>query len=130
MLAEVTPTSTQRKTKIVHQGRFDKANAFWAKPDAPEERDSAIDGFMEKVFQLRVRGYPKADPEPGAMEKVLVVKLAPDRGEPISIEVGRGQAAEGGEPQWFARSELTKSWANVSPTLGADLAEALAGILQ
>ena len=131
--ARVTQEASGKSLDLLQQGRLDKTNAFWARAQRPETRDTTIDALMEKVFQLRVRQYSAVGLGPTSkdLDIILQVRMAPINSEPISLSIARVQPeTSGGGAKWFARSSLTRSWASISPTLGADLNETLAEILQ
>jgi len=121
--------------KLSHQGTHDEDNAYWADPDKPDELDTAIDGFMKKIFQLRATAYPKdADrPAEGSIESVLRVAFSGEQER--HLELGRAldsKRSKADEPvySWHARTHLTREhWAKVSRNSGRELGDSLGELL-
>jgi len=119
-----------------HQGRHDEANAYWAEPENLEEVDTAADGFLKKVFQLRATTYAtEAErPDPTTMEPLFLVRL--DAGAEAAVALSRLANTERSRDDervydYYAQSPLTRGqWVKVSRTTGSDLADALGGLLE
>lgn len=120
--------------QAAHQGTHDKDNAYWSTPDAPDEADAGLDGFLDKVLQLRASDYLTADERPENVEPAFAVVFTGKKALG-GIELGRvldEERSKPGEPlyNWFARSERTRnSWVKVSRTTGGELLDQLPGLL-
>ncbi|GEM_PF-1590337 len=121
-----------------HQGRHDKANAFWARPDALETRDTPAQGFVEKVFQLRATAYQTEDETvaEGDLETMVTVSLEREEGDPGSVALARSVDAEKSTDDetiyvWWAKTHRTRDqWVKVSRSTASDLAEQAPGLLE
>ena len=122
----------------MHQGRHDKANAFWARPDDLETRDTAAQGFVEKVFQLRATSYPTEDEKPAEadLEMVLTVQIERDGEAPGALAIAKSVNVEKSTDDetvwiWWARSHRTREqWVQVSRSTAGDLSEQVGALLE
>lgn len=119
--------------RLLHQGRYDKVNSYWALADNPEERDSGVESFVEKLFGLRVTRYPLDGEAREDVEVALVARFEGDSGPADKLSIGSApelKPAEGAEPktEWFVRTGRTRVWTPISRSTGEDLAEGLAAL--
>lgn len=135
-IAQATVRGAGGEVAAVHQATHDKDNAYWARPGAADAKDTALDAFFEKFFQLRASSYPVQGAEAGAVEELLTVALSPAAGAPQSVAIGRRANAERSKPgepvwDWLARSAHTgDQWVELPRSSASDLAEALPGLLE
>jgi hypothetical protein len=134
----LTLTHGTASVELVHQGRHDKANAYWARADDPETRDTPAQGFVEKVFQLRATAYPTEDEkiDDTAVETMLSLAVTREGGTPGAIAVGRSVDADKTTDDetvyvWWVKTHRTRDqWVKVSRSTASDLAEQSPALLE
>lgn len=150
---EIEVSTGGKERRLVHQGRHDKANAWWAPAETPEARDATYDGLIDGLTRLQLSGW-RADGEGlGEVREVarFVVRDEASLGEPASVPSGvddaqfgawasdhpaphvvlLGQADDGaGGAVWYVRSQRTRAWQPVASAAGADLASAATAVVE
>jgi hypothetical protein len=124
--------------EFLHQGRHDKANAFWARPDDLETRDTPAQGFVEKLFQLRATSYPTEDEKPSEadLETVFTVQIEREDADDGTLSLARAVDEVRSKDDetvwiWWARTHRTRDqWVKVSRSTAGDLAEQVIGLLE
>jgi hypothetical protein len=127
-----------RPFRVIHQGRHDKDNSYWTTPEAPEDRDAVLDGFMKAALQVRASAYLGADEMPARGDLEPIVGLAfrgEDGGELGGMSLARRVDEERSKDEeivyeWFATSHrLRGTWAKVSRSTAEEVHDALGGVL-
>ena len=124
--------------KASHEGRHDKANAFWARPESPETRDTTAQGFVEKVFQLRATSYPTEEEKPaeGDLQEQFAVALELEDGDSGSLVVSRTVDTEKSSDDetvyvYWAKTHRTRDgWVKGRRAPAADLVDQAPALLE
>jgi hypothetical protein len=110
--------------ELTHQGRHDPDAAFWGRKDATL-RDSALDGVMDQLLELRANTYPteKDRPREEKLARKLKATLTQEGGASETLELYQ-EVTDNPSKRWFARSDKTGALVPVSPAVAAELVEA------
>lgn len=130
------PRQSDAALQAVHTGRHDKDNAFWALAATPDQKDTVVDGLVDKLLAMRVTTYPTAAeaPEPSALEQVLTAKLVGEGEDFGAFELARKVDAAKSKPDdlvylWYARASRTQgAWVLVSKASAQEVVDAFAGL--
>lgn len=113
-------TNAEQTLEFVQRNRDDEAKSQWTAPDSDETLPT-VDAWLDKVFRLRASSYT-TDKAAGQFETAFAVKLLPEDGQPVTLEVLRGMNDKG-ETTWFARSQYTRGLVELNGNLAADAAD-------
>lgn len=119
--------------EAVHAARHDKTNSFWAQPATPEQKDAALDGFVDKLLSLRVTTYPTEaeKAESAGVETVFSARVVGDTGDLSTVQIGRKVDVAKSKPDevhwaFYGRTPRTRdTWVVVSKATAQELADSL-----
>ncbi len=118
-LASASVKGFERNKKLEHRNRLDPDKAEWVDAEAPDRRNELYSNWLERVDALRVQKYldEKAAPgsdiegESAALTPIMTVEFSNPRGKVLEkIEMVK---AEAGQPAYYARSGVTRTWARI-----------------
>jgi hypothetical protein len=117
-------------TRLDHKSRQSLGGSFWTRSGS-EIRSVEIDGFVEKLFDLRAQTYPLPESAPSAanLEPVFTVQITTLNAAPQNVDFARS-AGETGKEKWYAKSGLTRDWVTVRPSIAADMADLLPKLVE
>lgn len=103
------------------QNRDDRKARFWARQDAPTERDDAGDSWLSKVFRLRVAEYLGDAELDVTVEPAFTLSVAGEKGT-WTVEVLREVEPQeaGEEPAYYAKTDFNRSMVRLSRSLAAE----------
>lgn len=107
------------RVAAVQKNRDDRARSMWV-PEGAEVRNVPLETWVQKFLRVRGSGFAGTDEAKGA-EKALSVKVFPEDGDPVTVDLLRG-ASPDGEPRWYVQSGFTRGVMKIPTPLGADLA--------
>jgi hypothetical protein len=128
-IERVTISTADASQEFVQHNRDDANAATWTKPSS-EEANPTAESWLDKVFRLRASKYVPKSEEPKGLESVFAVKVVPEDGEPVTVEVLRGPAAEDGEMKWYARSGYSRGLVELNSNLASDTADDLGTLFE
>jgi len=109
------------------QNRDDRKAAFWAAPGA-EGANAVAEGWLDKFFRLRSRGYVQADEIPTGLTSQFTVQTTDEAGVSSRLEVLTG-TNEKGEEGWYAKSQHTRELVKLDKMLASETREDLETVL-
>jgi hypothetical protein len=115
-----------RERTFVHQNRLSEKDAFWAKADAPDQRDETIDNYLHKLDGLTATQYV----EPAVVAQatpVLSVSWFEDDKPKESLDLVR--AGGPGVEKYYVTSTATALPVEVPSSSASQLEQDLATIL-
>jgi hypothetical protein len=116
-----------RSMALLHVGRHDPENAFWAQSESPDEKSATAETLMKAVFNANAHTWPQkggvaADSEHALFLQVQLRSQAKAIGE---IAFSRGPAFEGDADRTvYARTQQTRIWVPLQKARAKELLEA------
>ncbi len=126
-LTNLAVESSDGSAAFEQRNRDDRKAAFWAAPGA-EGADPVAEGWLDKFFRLRSRGYVQTDETPTGLTSQFTVQTTDEAGVSARLEVLTG-TNEKGEEGWYARSQHTRELVKLDKTLASETSEDLETVL-
>jgi len=126
-LTQLAVETSDGSAQFEQQNRDDRKAAFWAAPGA-EGADAVAEGWLDKFFRLRSRGYVQADETPTGLTSQFTVETTDEAGVSARLEVLTGNN-EKGEEGWYARSQHTRELVKLDKMLASETREDLETVL-
>lgn len=110
--------------RLEQQARLSKGSSHWTRAGS-EARVTEVEGFVEKLLDLRVQDYPAQGQEPkdADLEPIMAASFTVDGRPGLKLELAR--AGDPGKEKWYARTPTSRGWVTVRASIAADMAELL-----
>ena len=93
------------------------------------QADAVAEGWLDKFFRLRSRGYVQTDEVPTGLTSQFTVQTTDEAGVSARLEVLTG-TDEKGEEGWYARSQHTRELVKLDKRLASETREDLDTVLE
>jgi len=103
---------------FVHRNRDDKAAAYWAWAEQPDEQDDQVDAWVGRVLKAKLRAYT-TDDDAGALRPLFSYEV---RGGDKAYAV---EILEGADGKLYARAAFTRSLVELTASLVDGLSDEL-----
>ena len=127
-LTHLAVETSDGSAKFEQRNRDDRKAAYWAAPGA-EGADAVAEGWLDKFFRLRSRGYVQTDEVPTGLTSQFTVQTTDEAGVSARLEVLTG-TDEKGEEGWYARSQHTRELVKLDKRLASETREDLDTVLE
>ncbi len=117
-------TASGKAREVVRGGAEGKR--FWADASAADKNDETLGNWMSKLDRVRPNEYPAS--APSGTQDVVRVDYRGSSGPIGWVEIVKATPAGGGKPEFFLRSERTRTFARVTASLAEQVEQDLAGI--
>ncbi|MFT4626770.1 MAG: hypothetical protein ACI8PZ_005448 [Myxococcota bacterium] len=107
--------------QFVQQNRDDRAKAFWARADTPDQTDENVSLWLGKLLKLRLVEFASGVDE-GSLESVFRASVS-GGDETWQVEVLQGEGI------YYARSQFDRGLVKLTQSMAADAVEDLAEVL-
>jgi hypothetical protein len=118
-LVELIITDGTARLEAEQKNRDDLRNRMWV-PKGEDNRNVPLETWIQKFERMRGTEYA-AEGDVEQTDKVLSVKLVADKGKSTTVDLLRGQTADG-TPAWYVKSDFTRGVMQVPTAIGSDLA--------
>jgi hypothetical protein len=124
--ADITAVEVQfdgATRRFVQKNGADRANAFWARAEDPEQRDLEVETWVAKLLKVKLSAYPLEEDVPASLEPVFAW-TAEGADARWQVEVLKSDA------DWYARTSFNRGLVRLVPSLAAAPADDLAPLFQ
>lgn len=101
---------------------------FWSTAGESQANETAA-AWIDKLLRMQAAGYVQADETPAQLETVFAYEVATANRKTITVEVQRGQDAEG-EEAWYAKSENTRGLVELQTARAAEVTADLPSVVE
>jgi hypothetical protein len=102
---------------LVQKNADDRAKAYWADRESPDDKDIEAGTWLGKMFKLRAQSYVDTADAPAQLTPVFTFAVSGD-GESWQVEILSGD--KDGQEAWYARSDFTRSLTQLTRSLAQE----------
>lgn len=118
-IASIALQQGQAQRSLVQANASDRARAFWADANRPEEDDVEAGTWIGKLLRLRVQTYVDQAPDAGPLEPLFTFVVTEQGGATWPVEVFGQDAA--GTREYYARPAFNRSMVKLTRALVDDV---------